>query len=50
LAATGAPPIKIAVPEVLETGVKILSSLTSALVDFSEQAETPKEFETLQAV
>ena len=50
LAATGEPPMKIAVPEVFATGVKILSNLISAFVDFSEQEETPEEFETLQVV
>ena len=40
-AATGVPPIKIAVPPVFETGVSKLRVLTSALVDFKLQVESP---------
>ena len=41
LAATAAPPIKMAVPPVFATGVRRLSVLTSALVDFRVQVDKP---------
>lgn len=49
LAATGVPPMKIAVPPVFETGVKRLRVFNSALVDLSVQVERPEALEALQA-
>ena len=44
LAATGVPPIKIAVPPTLIIGVSILSVLTSAFVDFNVHVDKPAAF------
>ncbi len=49
LAATGVPPIKIAVPPTLTTGVSSLSVLTSALVDLRVQVDNPAPLVTEQA-
>lgn len=49
LAATGIPPTKIAVPPDIATGVNNSRLFISALVDFNEQIETPRELEELQA-
>lgn len=48
LAATGVPPIKIAVPPVFETGVRRFRVFTSALVDLRAQVESPDVLEAEQ--
>jgi hypothetical protein len=50
LAATGAPPMNITVPPVLEIGVSILSVFTSAFVDLREQVDEPLALEVVQVL
>ncbi len=48
LAATGVPPMKMAVPPVFETGVRRFSVFASALVDLRVQVESPDVLEAEQ--